>query len=177
MIAKLYIFSGLPATGKSTLAGLLAKETNSFYLRIDTVEQAIRDLCNFNVQGEGYRLSYRLAADNLKLGMSVVADSCNPWLLTRQEWQEVAVNNSADFVNIEISCSNSEEHKERAENRISKVDRLKLPSWEEIKNRDYHNWTGEVISIDTAGKTIEESFSELCKKLTIFTHAKTGSFV
>lgn len=52
-------------------------------MRIDTVEQAIRDLCDFNVEGEGYRLSYRIAADNLKLGISVVADSCNPIDLTR----------------------------------------------------------------------------------------------
>lgn len=74
----LYIFSGLPATGKSTLAELLARRLGAAYVRIDTIEQALRDLCSVDVQGEGYRLAYRVAADNLRLGISVVADSCNP---------------------------------------------------------------------------------------------------
>ena len=172
MRPKLYIFSGLPASGKSTLAKLLAKDTNSFYLRIDTVEQAIRDLCEFNVQGEGYRLSYRVAADNLKLGMNVISDSCNPWYLTRKEWQDVAIQNDADFVNIEVCCSNLEEHKQRAESRISEVCELKLPSWKDIQNREFHNWTDQVISIDTANKTIEESFAELINQITLFTPTK-----
>ncbi len=58
----LFIFSGLPGSGKSTLAKELSKVTGATYLRIDTVEQAIRDLCNFKVEGEGYRLSYRVAS-------------------------------------------------------------------------------------------------------------------
>ena len=172
MRPKLYIFSGLPATGKSTLAKLLAKETNSFYLRIDTVEQAIRDLCEFNVQGEGYRLSYRVAADNLKLGMNVISDSCNPWHLTRQEWQNVAIQNDADFVNIEVCCSNLEEHQHRAENRVSEVSSLKLPSWKDIQDREYHIWSDDVVSIDTANKTIEESFAELINQVTLITQTK-----
>ena len=53
----LYIFSGLPGAGKTTLAERLAKQVSAVYLRIDTVEQALRDLCAFEVEGEGYRLS------------------------------------------------------------------------------------------------------------------------
>ncbi len=82
----LHIFSGLPATGKTVISQGLAKLINAVYLRIDTVERALRDLCHMEVQEEGYRLSYRIAADNLRLGMSVVADSCNPIELTRREW-------------------------------------------------------------------------------------------
>jgi hypothetical protein len=71
-------FCGLPGSGKSTLARAVARRYNAVYLRIDTVEQALRDLCSVDVQGEGYRLAYRIASDNLRLGHSVVADSCNP---------------------------------------------------------------------------------------------------
>jgi predicted kinase len=161
----LFIFSGPPASGKSTLAKLLAKEYNALYLRIDTIEQGMRDLCGLNVQGEGYRLSYRIAADNLKLGANVVADSCNPIQLTRMEWQEVATANGSRFVNIEIVCSDEKEHKKRVETRQPEVEGLKLPTWEEIKTREYHSWDSESMIIDTANKTAEECFQQLKEKI------------
>lgn len=161
----LFIFSGLPASGKSALAKFLAKEYGAVYLRIDTVEQGLRDICGLDVQGEGYRLSYRIAADNLKLGHNVVADSCNPIALTRAEWQDVATETGSQYVNIEVVCTDEKEHKKRVEERLSEIKGLKLPTWEEIKNREYHSWDSERIIIDTANKTAEESFQELKGKI------------
>jgi predicted kinase len=69
----LYIFSGLPGVGKTTLGKKLASHLNSAFLRIDTVEQALRDFCSFKVEGEGYRLSYRVAKDNLQIGNDVAS--------------------------------------------------------------------------------------------------------
>ena len=161
MKAKLFVLSGLPATGKSTLAKLLAKEYSAFYLRIDTIEQALREICNFDVQGEGYQLAYRIAEDNLKLGMNVVADSCNPIDLTRNQWFEIAKHTDSQLVNIEIICSDKEKHKKRVETRCSEIAGLKLPTWQEIEKREYHEWTCDRIVIDTANKSVEESFEEL----------------
>src|SRR5438105_2789222 len=121
----LYIISGLPASGKSTLAQLLAGHLGATYVRIDTFEQALRDLCSIDVQGEGYRLAYRVAADNLRLGISVVADSCNPIELTRREWERAAGDAGAQYVNIEVVCSDFREHRRRVETRQSTV--LELP--------------------------------------------------
>ena len=163
----LYIFSGLPGTGKSTLAQELAKITGAVYIRIDTVEQGLRELCNFKVEGEGYRLSYRIARDNLNLGISVIADSCNPVELTRKEWNEVAIKSNAEFVNIEVVCSNTLEHKERAKNRKSNIDGLKIPTWKDIENREYVSWDIDRVQIDTAGKSIDESIKELFTVLDI----------
>ena len=39
----LIIFSGLPGSGKSTIARALAQQLGAVYLRIDTIEQAIRE--------------------------------------------------------------------------------------------------------------------------------------
>ncbi len=157
----LYIFSGLPGSGKSTLAQELSKIVGLAYLKIDTVEQGIRDLCNFKVEGEGYRLSYRIVHDNLKLGISVTADSCNPIELTRNEWNQVATESNANFVNIEVLCSDSTEHQYRVENRKSTVRGLKLSTWKDVTSREYHSWENDRVVIDTAGKSIAESVSEL----------------
>jgi predicted kinase len=64
----LLIFSGLPGSGKSTLARAIAGNLGAIYLRIDTIEQGLRDLCSVDVRAEGYRLAYRVAADNLRVG-------------------------------------------------------------------------------------------------------------
>jgi predicted kinase len=157
--------SGLPGTGKSSLARQLAREHKAAWLRIDTIEQALRDLCAIEPQGEGYRLAYRIAADNLCAGMNVIADSCNPIELTRHEWEAVAVSCGARFVNIEVVCSDSDEHRRRVETRVSEVIGLGLPTWDEVCRREYHPWTGDRITVDTAGKTAEENFEELTRKL------------
>jgi len=163
----LYIFSGLPGVGKSVLAKALAEKTKSVYLRIDTIEQAIRDLCSFEVQGEGYRLAYRIAEDNLRLGNSVVADSCNPWDLTRREWQQAAVNSDADYINIEVICSDKTEHRRRIESRKSDIPGLVLPDWENVSSRKYETWESPRILVDTAGKTVVESVSCLFSLLSL----------
>ena len=158
----LFIFSGLPAVGKSTLAKYVVKEFGAVYLRIDTIEQGLKDLCRINVGGEGYRLAYRMAADNLQLGNNVVADCCNPIELT---WEDVAVNNNCRFVNIEVVCSNKTEHKKRAEQRNAEVANMKLPVWDDIENREYHEWHKSRIVIDTAGKTIKQCQTDLKEKV------------
>lgn len=161
----LFILSGLPGSGKSTLSQFIAKEYNALYLRIDTIEQGLRDLCNFNVEGEGYRLSYRIACDNLKLGINVVADSCNPITLTRREWEGVAEINNAIFINIETICSDKIEHKKRIETRVTDIENLILPTWKEVVNREYHLRIDNRIIIDTANKSIEAAKEELLEKI------------
>lgn len=161
----LYIFSGLPGSGKTSLAQRLARRLHCAYLRIDTIEQGLRELLSANVEGEGYRLAYRVASDNLRVGGSVVADSCNPLELTRREWEQVAREAGARYINIEVICSDTHEHRRRVEGRASDIAGLKLPSWDEVELREYEPWSVARVVVDTAGKTVEESIDELLAEL------------
>lgn len=163
--AALYVFSGLPGVGKTTLAKRLAASLNACYLRIDTVEQALLDLCNVKAEGEGYRLSYRIAADNLDNGVSVVADSCNTIALTRREWEAVADDAGSRCVNIEVVCSDREEHKNRVESRTADMADQYLPTWADVEAREYEPWTEQRVVVDTAGRFEDEAFALLGRRL------------
>lgn len=157
----LFILSGLPGSGKSTLSQYIAKKYKMVYLRVDTIEQGLRELCHLDVVDEGYELAYRIAGDHLKLRIPVLVDSCNPILLTRKRWEKVAEDNDSILVNIEVSCSDRNELRKRIETRVADVENLKLPTWEEVEKREFHPWESERIRIDTAYKSIEESQKEL----------------
>ncbi len=157
----LYIFSGLPATGKSELSKYLANKVGAVYLRIDSIEQSLKNNGLEIAEGQGYEIAYKIALDNLKLGLSVVADSVNPLPITREAWRNVANKADSPYCEIEIICSDKEEHKRRVESRISDVEGLQLPTWKDVINRDYKTWTRQRIIIDTANKSITESQNEL----------------
>ncbi len=71
--------SGLPGVGKSTLARALAARLGAMWLRIDTIEQAMAEATGRPVRDDrGYRVAYKLAEENLLLGLTVIADSVNP---------------------------------------------------------------------------------------------------
>ena len=148
----LYIFGGLPASGKSTLARHLSKLTGSVYLRVDTIEEAILE-AGHSIGPEGYIAAYQIAAENLDNGISVVADSVNPIEITRSAWRNSATERGIEFVEIEIVCSNLGEHRQRLESRLPGKRNL---AWEDVINRVYETWNG-AQRFDTAGETASES--------------------
>lgn len=161
----LYIFGGLPGTGKSHLSLGLAKALHAVYVRIDTIEQALRD-GGLTVDGPaGYTVGYGVAADNLRLGWDVVADSVNPIHASRRAWREVARDVGLPFVEIEVICSDAEEHRRRVESRVSDIRGLTLPTWDLVVSREYEPWDEADIVVDTASETPQESLEMILRSL------------
>jgi predicted kinase len=152
----LIILSGLPATGKTTIARALAQAIGAVHVRIDAIEQALRT-SGVAVDAHGYRVGYAIAEDNLRLGRLVVADSVNPWPLTRAEWQDVARRAGVVPLDVEIVCSSETEHRRRVESRVADIAGHVLPTWEEVVNRDYRPWSTDHLQIDTAHVAVEEA--------------------
>jgi predicted kinase len=163
--ALLIAFAGLPGTGKTTLARAIADDLGATYVRIDSIEQALRPWIPGDMGPAGYVVAYALAADNLRLGRTVVADSVNPIGWTREAWRRAAAEASARLVEIEIVCSDADEHRRRVESRVTDVPRLVLPTWQDVIDRQYEPWDTQPLVIDTANKTVGEALEQLRKAI------------
>lgn len=161
----LYILGGLPATGKTALSIFLAVTFGAMHVRIDTIEQALKDKGFNDLNDEGYQIAFGLALENLKNGISVVADSTNPVKESREAWLKVARLAQIPYVEIEIVCSDKREHRERVETRETDIPNLTLPDWKSVTQREYQVWCSPSIVLDTAGKTLEQSQQELLQRI------------
>jgi predicted kinase len=100
-----------------------------------------------------------LAASNLANGLAVVADCVNPGRATREGWRTTAASVGARIVEIEIICSDLDEHRRRVETRQFDIDGLILPSWQHVLQRDYTSWVEPHLVIDTAGFTPDQAIT------------------
>ena len=160
----LYILGGLPGVGKTTIAVGLARAIGAVHLRIDSIEQALRNSSVTITGPEGYVVAYAVAEDNLRLGRAVLADSVNPIEVTRAAWRNVALRAGARCVEIEIVCSDVAEHRRRVETRVADIAGHRLPTWQQVSDREYEPWQADIV-IDTAGQPAEASVAALLDAL------------
>ena len=160
----LIVLGGLPGVGKTTIARELARQLGAVHLRIDSIEQAIRQsgVVAVSLDDAGYRVAYAVAADNLRLGRTVIADSVNPWPITRDAWRAVAERAAMPAVEIEVTCHDPAEHRRRVEARALSDGG---PTWQDVVSRDYRPWHGPQIVIDTASRATEASVAAILRAL------------
>jgi predicted kinase len=163
----LIILSGLPGTGKTTIARELARRLNAVYVRIDSIEQAIKNagLAMGPMNDAGYRVGCVIAEDNLRLGRTVITDSVNAIQVARDQWMNVAGNARHKAFEIEIQCSDAAEHRRRVEARVADVSGHRLPTWDEISTLDYHSWNREHLVVDTASLSPAQAVSLIVSEI------------
>ncbi len=145
--------------GKTAVARELARQLGAVYIRIDSIEQAILDsgMAGPALNDAGYRVGYAVAADNLRVGRTVIADSVNPIAISRDAWVEVARRAQVGAVEIEVVCSDTNEHRRRLETRITDFPGSRPLTWHEVVSREYHAWNREHVVIDTSVLSVEQS--------------------
>jgi|SRR5579872_2209289 len=159
----LIVLGGLPATGKTTIARQLSRRIRGTHLRIDTIEQALRSSGRLadDVGPAGYIVAYALAEDMLRLGQVVIADSVNPVAATREAWRAVAARAEVPVVEVEIVRSDPADHRRHVEARTADIPALRPPTWDDVLARDYEPWDRPHVVVDTSGRTVEQSVTEV----------------
>ncbi|MER5670434.1 AAA family ATPase [Pseudonocardia alni] len=155
----LIVVGGLPGTGKSTIARAYVAATGAAYLRIDTIEQTLINGTDLQqpLGPVGYELGYALAAEQLCAGTrEVLAECVNPLAVTRDAWRNAGVASGAIVVEVEIICSDPTEHRRRIENRSTDIPGLRLPTWQQVQDREYEAWDRTPVILDTAQHSAEQ---------------------
>ncbi len=151
---KLIVFSGLPGTGKSSLAETIGREMGIPVFAKDWLMGVVEP---FDVQLApianaqlGYGLLTMLARRQLMLVQSAILDSVLGLVEGRREWQALADEYGAAFYAIETICSDVELHRSRLEGRTRGIPGWNEISWADVeRTRGYFEaWDGERLIVD-----------------------------
>lgn len=163
----LIVFSGLPGTGKTTLARALAASLGAVYLRIDSIEQALRNsqATGTDIGSSGYAVANAIALDNLNGGHRVVVDCVNPVQESRAAWSTTAASAGSRLLNVQIVCSDKTRHRQRVESRVVDVPGLVPPTWQSVDQHDYEPWQPSPFTVDTAQLSPQAALALIVEQL------------
>ena len=152
----LVVVGGLPAVGKTAVCRALLGERRMTrpmtWLRVDSIEQALRrsgEMAPGMPGGAGYYAAAAVAGDVLSTGGDVLVECVNPLPITRRLWERTAVDAGSRLLQVELVCSDRDEHRRRVEQRVSDIEGLVLPDWRDVLQRDYAPWPEADLRLDT----------------------------
>ena len=152
----LVVIGGLPAVGKTAVCRALLGERPMTppmtWLRVDSIEQALRrsgEMAPDMPGGAGYYAAAAVAGDVLSTGGDVLVECVNPLPITRRLWERTAVDAGSRLLQVELVCSDRDEHRRRVEQRVSDIEGLVLPGWRDVLQRDYAPWPEADLRLDT----------------------------
>lgn len=152
---KMIVFSGLPGTGKSTLADAVAKNLripvfNKDWLEASLLRCGVAPTTPEKPLGAGYDLLTTLAERQLRLDQSVILDSVASTEAIRNTWHRLATHFGADWRVIECICTDEARHRSRLQGRERSI-----PGWHELTWADvqkvkqyFAEWEEERLIVD-----------------------------
>ncbi len=149
----LVVMSGLPGTGKSSLAEVLARHLRAPIFNRDRLEATLwregvgREVHSGRIANE---LMTTLAAEQLRRGQSAILDSVATTTAVRDAWQELAEQAHADLRVVECVCSDEALHHERLGLRTRDIPGWYEVGWDEVLDvrSRFEPWRGPHLTVD-----------------------------
>ena len=151
--------SGLPGTGKTTIARGVAARLGAVLRRIHSIEVALaRSTLRIRPAADaGYEAACAVAADDLRSGLSVVAGCANDIAVTRAAWADVARDAAASVLNVAVICADPAEHRRRVETRRADLEGQVLPDRRGVMSPGFEPRAEPRQVLDTAKLSVAEA--------------------
>jgi predicted kinase len=164
---KLIIFSGLPGTGKSTLANRLARELQLPLLCIDDVIGEVPQNAGIAFWDSRVAILLDLVETQLKLGLSVIADSVF-MNMDRYHARELALKYQARFLPIYVFVSDEDVWKQRATTRYNEMSGKGVASWENIQHQRqrFRDWEADTALFIDSLNAVAQNYETILNFIT-----------
>lgn len=147
--------SGLPGSGKSTIAERLAQALRIPVFSVDPIESAIIQsgiAKSFETGLAAYVVAEALASAQLKLGMSVIIDAVNAEEEGKEVWRGLAKRYGLHPIILEVVVSDQALHRKRLESRVRNLHGFSEVAWEQVEARQkaWTPWAEPTLRLDSA---------------------------
>ena len=167
MQTKLILFSGLPGTGKSTLASRLARELHLPLLCIDDVLGEVPQAPGIEFWDSKVAILLRLAEVQLSLDLTVILDSVF-MNMDRHHAQELARKYGARFYPIYVFISEDKVWERRVSERYDEMNNRDVATWERIQRQRAHfrPWAPETALFIDSLESVDRNYETVLNFVT-----------
>lgn len=150
----LTVISGLPGTGKSTVASAVARRARAVHLSVDETEDALLGSglpAGWTTGVAAYEAVRAAAEQNLGLGHRVVVDAVNDSEAARATWRRAAERSGTPLLCILLVPPPAGMHRDRLAGRTRPLVHVPEPTWAEVMTRaqTYEPWQGDHVEVDS----------------------------